>query len=219
MARYSSLLSYLLLILFVGVYTSNALVNPLAALGKHNDLKFLLNTGNRTNWHILLPQRKEIIAPTNARSHTMAIIAARTTPLASPPVRSRVSVAQAIMSAAPPSVASRKKPVLAVHAVLRLVSAVLHAVNRARLVSVVCAALPQVSAVHHPAAIPTMATIATTLHKYVVLPVHAWTGSASLPVHTARYLLMVFVANLVKIIAMVFAARVRSLVPKVTANN
>lgn len=35
MARYSSLLSYLLLLLFVGVYTSEALVvNPFAALGK-----------------------------------------------------------------------------------------------------------------------------------------------------------------------------------------
>lgn len=42
MARYASLLSYLLLLLFVGVYTSEALaVNPLAALGKSISL---LNT-------------------------------------------------------------------------------------------------------------------------------------------------------------------------------
>lgn len=151
--------------------------------------------------------------PTNAQSHTTAIIAARTTRLASPLVQSRASVVRAILSAALPNVARKKKPVLAVLAALQPVSAALHAVNRARLVSVACAVLLQISAVHHPAAITTMATIATTLPKYVVLLVHARTESASLLVHTARYLLMVFAANLAKTIAMVFAALVRFLVP------
>lgn len=173
MARYSSLFSYLLLLLFLGVYTSDAFVNPLAALGKHNDFKFLLNTVGIGQTDMLLPQRKEIIAPTNARSRTMAIIAARATRLASPPVQSRVSVVRAITSAAPPIVARRKNPVLGVHAVLRPVSAALHAVNRARLVLVACAVLPQISAEHHPAAITTMVIIATTLPKYVVSLVHA----------------------------------------------